>query len=198
MDQFQLYFGIGKDHILDFSQGLDHILFVVALVAAAHPREWKRILILVTAFTIGHSITLALATLKIISVPVPLVEFLIVLTILGTALLNIFTSGTGLAGRSTVHYLLTLFFGLIHGMGFSTMLRAVLAGSENIGMPLLAFNLGLEFGQIIVVALFSGLAVLSVEFAGADRRAWKIAISAAIAGMSLLLLSDRLQTLFQS
>ncbi len=198
MDQFTLYFGIGKDHILDFGQGLDHILFVIALVAAAHPREWKQILILITAFTIGHSLTLAMATMEIISVPVPLVEFLIVLTILITALLNIFSSNTGLSDRSAVHYGLTLFFGLIHGMGFSTMLRAVLAGSDSLGMPLLAFNLGLEFGQIIVVVLFSALAVLTVEFAGAGRRDWKIAISAAIAGMSLLLLSDRLHALFQS
>lgn len=196
MEQFPLYFGIGKDHILDLSQGLDHILFVIALVAAAHPREWRKILILITAFTLGHSLTLALATLEVITVPVPLVEFLIVLTILLTALFNMFTSG--LAGRSVVHYGLTLFFGLIHGLGFSTMLRAVLAGSGTIGWPLFAFNVGLEFGQIIVVALFSGLAVLTVDFAGVNRRDWKIAISAAIAGMSLLLITDRFQSLLQS
>ncbi|MFM7193674.1 MAG: HupE/UreJ family protein [Bacteroidota bacterium] len=198
MEQFPLYFGIGKDHILDLSQGLDHILFVIALVAAAHPREWRKMLILITAFTLGHSLTLALATLEVITVPVPLVEFLIVLTILLTALFNMFTSGSGLAGRSVVHYGLTLFFGLIHGLGFSTMLRAVLAGSGSIGWPLFAFNVGLEFGQIIVVALFSGLAVLTVDFAGVNRRDWKIAISAAIAGMSLLLITDRFQSLLQS
>lgn len=198
MEQFPLYVGIGKDHILDLGQGLDHILFVIALVAAAQPREWRKILILITAFTIGHSLTLALATLELISVPVPLVEFLIVLTILGTALLNMFTAGAGLEGRSAVHYVLTLFFGLIHGLGFSTLLRAVLAGSASIGWPLFAFNLGLEFGQIIVVALFSALAVLTVDFAGVNRRDWKIAVSAAIVGMSLLLIAERFQALVQS
>ena len=195
MEQFPLYFGIGKDHILDFGQGLDHILFVIALVAAARPAEWKRILILITAFTVGHSLTLALATLKLVTPPVPLVEFLIVVTILVTALYNVFSSSSGVDRNAYIHYGLTLFFGLIHGMGFSTMLRAVLAGSDQIALPLLAFNLGLEFGQIIVVALFSVLAFISVEVAGAGRREWKIAVSSAIAGMSLMLLTDRFQAL---
>ncbi|MEY3405907.1 MAG: hypothetical protein RL161_1337, partial [Bacteroidota bacterium] len=90
MDQFSLYFSIGKDHILDLSQGLDHILYVVALVASAKPGEWKKLLILVTAFTIGHSITLALATMELISVSTDLVEFLITVTIFLTATANLF------------------------------------------------------------------------------------------------------------
>jgi len=197
MDQFPLYFSIGREHILDLGQGLDHILFVIALVAAARPAEWKKILILITAFTIGHSLTLAMATLELVNPPVPLVEFLIVATILFTSLYNVFSSTTSLGENAFIHYGLTLFFGLIHGLGFSTMLRAVLAGSDAIMWPLLAFNLGLEFGQIIVVVLFSLLAFISVEMAGAGRREWKIAISSAIAGMSLMLLTDRFNSLFQ-
>ena len=90
MSQFQLYFGLGKSHILDYANGYDHIIFVVALCALYLSREWKQILILVTAFTIGHSITLALSTLRIVSFKVELIEFLIPLTIFVTAVLNLF------------------------------------------------------------------------------------------------------------
>jgi hypothetical protein len=90
MGEFELYFGLGKDHILDYANGYDHIVFVVALCALYLTREWKQILILVTAFTVGHSITLALSTLRIISVKVELIEFLIPLTIFITAVSNLF------------------------------------------------------------------------------------------------------------
>src|SRR6185436_8951946 len=90
MSEFQLYFGLGKDHILDYANGYDHILFVLALCAVYSVRDWKKILILVTAFTIGHSITLALATLQIITIKTQLVEFLIPLTIFITACSNLF------------------------------------------------------------------------------------------------------------
>ena len=157
MGDFALYFGLGKDHILDYVNGYDHILFVVALSAIYLLRDWKRILILVTAFTIGHSITLALATLQIISVKTQLVEFLIPLTIFVTAFSNLFRKEENISAKGIqTNYFFALFFGLIHGMGFSNYLRAILGKSQNIASPLLAFNLGLEFGQVIVVSLFCG------------------------------------------
>jgi len=186
MGEFSLYFGLGKDHILDYVNGYDHILFVLALCAVYLVRDWKKILILVTAFTIGHSITLALATLNIISVKTELIEFLIPLTIFITAVSNLFKRNI------QVNYFFALFFGLIHGMGFSNYLRAILGKSHEILTPLLAFNLGLEFGQIIVVTFFLAISYILVDWLKVSRRDWKMVLSSAIAGIALILMKDRL------
>ncbi len=193
MGDFGLYFGLGKDHILDYANGYDHILFVVALSAVYLVRDWKKILVLVTAFTIGHSVTLALATLQIISVNTRLVEFLIPLTIFITAFSNLFRKDEGVNRKPIqINYLFALFFGLIHGMGFSNYLRAILGKTQNIVSPLLAFNLGLEFGQIIVVALFLAASFILVDLIGVSRRDWKMVLSSAIAGMALILMKARI------
>jgi hypothetical protein len=193
MNEFALYFGLGKDHILDYKNGYDHILFVLALCAVYLIRDWKKVLILVTAFTIGHSITLALATLRLISVNAELVELLIPLTIFVTAVANLFRKEDfGQAGKVQINYLFALFFGLIHGMGFSNYLRAILGKDQSILSQLLAFNLGLEFGQIIVVAIFLGIGFLLVDLLNVTRRDWKMVVSSAIAGISLILIKDRL------
>lgn len=191
MDQFTLYFQIGRDHILDYSMGLDHILFVFALAAGYLFIDWKKILILVTAFTIGHSLTLALATLKIIEVRTDLVEFFIIITIIITAISNLFQKPIT-QSKISLNYIFALFFGLIHGLGFSNTLRALLSSSGEILTPLLAFNLGLEFGQIIVVAVFLFAGFISVNLLNVDRNTWKIVVSSAIGGMALLLLKDRI------
>ena len=193
MNDFSLYFGLGKDHILDYVNGYDHILFVVALGAIYLVRDWKRILILVTAFTIGHSITLALATLRIISVKTNLIEFLIPLTIFITAFSNLFRNEENIPRQPIqTNYALALFFGLVHGMGFSNYLRAILGKSEHIASPLLAFNIGLEFGQIIVVLLFLAASFILVDLIGVSRRDWKMVLSSAIAGIALILMKDRI------
>ena len=190
MSEFELYFGLGKDHILDYMNGYDHILFVVALCAMYMIRDWKKLLILITAFTIGHSITLALATLQIISVNQDLIEFLIPLTILITAGSNIFRS-TEISERTTyINYGYALFFGLIHGMGFSNYLRSILGRDKSIVSQLFAFNLGLEVGQIIIVGIFMALTFLSVDLIGVKRRDWKMIISSAISGMALILIKE--------
>jgi hypothetical protein len=192
MSQFRLYFGLGMDHILDYANGYDHIIFVVALCAVYLTREWKQILILVTAFTIGHSITLALSTLRIISVDTELIEFLIPLTIFITAFSNLFKKESGLSNsRIQINYLFAGFFGLIHGLGFSSYLRSILGKEENILTPLLAFNLGLELGQIIIVALFMTVAFILVDLFALNRRDWKMVISSAIAGMALVLMNEK-------
>lgn len=157
MSEFSLYFGLGKEHILDYLNGYDHILFVLALCAVYSVHDWKKILILVTAFTIGHSITLALATLEIISVKGELIEFFIPLTIFITAAGNLFRTEKSVDKSNVqLNYVFALFFGLIHGLGFSNFLRSLLGKDHGIVSQLLAFNLGLELGQIIVVALFFG------------------------------------------
>lgn len=192
MSEFQLYFGLGKSHILDYTNGYDHILFVVALCALYLTREWKQILILVTAFTIGHSITLALSTLRIISVKVELIEFLIPLTIFITAISNLFKSENSVSDRVNINYFFAAFFGLIHGLGFSSYLRAILGKDENILIQLLAFNLGLELGQLIIVTIFMTAAFILVDLFGLNRRDWKMVISSAIAGIALVLMKENM------
>ncbi|MFM8832653.1 MAG: HupE/UreJ family protein [Cytophagales bacterium] len=193
MSSFSLYFSLGRDHILDYANGYDHILFVLALCSVYVIRDWKKILILVTAFTIGHSITLALATLQIISVDTALIELLIPITILITAVSNLFKKIEIASGQNVqINYGFALFFGLIHGMGFSNYLRAILGKDQSIISQLLAFNLGLEYGQIIVVVLFLIFSYILVGWAKVTRRDWNLILSSAIAGIALILIKDRL------
>lgn len=192
MSEFELYFELGKDHILDYKNGYDHILFVLALCTMYMIRDWKKLLILVTAFTIGHSITLALATLQIISVRQDLIEFLIPLTIFITAGSNIFRT-TEISDRTSyINYGYALFFGIIHGLGFSNYLQSILGKDRSIITQLFAFNLGLEFGQIIIVAIFLFTALILVDLFTVNRRDWKLVLSSAIAGIALLLMKDKI------
>ena len=193
MSEFALYFGLGRDHILDYKNGYDHILFVLALCAIYLVRDWKKILILVTAFTFGHSITLALATLQIISVKTALIELLIPVTIFITAFANLFRKLEGQQAKTVqLNYLFALFFGLIHGMGFSNYLRAILGRDHSIISQLLAFNMGLEYGQIIVVVLFLVISYILIDLVKVTRRDWRLVLSSAIAGIALILIKDRI------
>lgn len=190
MSTFSLYFDLGLTHILDVN-GYDHILFVIALCAVYMLGDWKKVLIIVTAFTIGHSVTLALATLDIVKINPSLIEFLIPVTIFITAITNIFRKQQSIKRQSVqLNYAFALFFGLIHGMGFSNYLRSLLGRDESIVMQLLAFNLGLEIGQIVIVLIFLALSFIIVDIMQAGRRDWKMVISSAIAGIALTLMLD--------
>ena len=156
------YFELGLQHITDLN-GYDHILFLLALCAPFSISQWKKVAVLVTAFTLGHSLTLALAVLELVHVSSEWIEFLIPITILITAIYNGLSAIFNKEGRThssarvlSIYpsYLLALGFGLIHGLGFSNYLRSLL-GSE-IMWPLFNFNLGLEVGQLAIVA--AGLA----------------------------------------
>jgi hypothetical protein len=192
MSEFSSYFGVGIDHILS-KNAYDHILFVVALCALYLVADWRKILILVTAFTIGHSITLALATFQIISVKTEWVEFLIPVTIFITALSNLFRNQNNLSQKKIqINYFYALFFGLIHGMGFSNSLRALLGKSGSILTPLFAFNVGLEAGQIIVVAIFLSLSFLLVNLLGVNRKHWKMVVSTVVGVFAIIIMKDRI------
>jgi len=192
MSEFRLYFDLGRDHILDYKNGYDHILFVVALCALYILRDWKRVLILVTAFTIGHSITLALATLGLIQVNAVWIEFLIPLTIFITAVSNLFKNEENLYDRAIhINYIYAAIFGLIHGLGFSNYLRSILGRDRSIVTQLFAFNLGLEFGQIVIVVFTLIICFFIVDLFGRSRRDWKMIISSAVAGIALVLMKDR-------
>lgn len=190
MSEFGLYFQLGMEHILD-TRGYDHILFVIALCAIYVISDWKKVLILITAFTIGHSITLALATLRVIRFNSDLIEFLIPLTIFLTTISNLFKKENGFRTRKIqTNYLLAVIFGLIHGLGFSNFLRSILGKDNSIITQLLAFNIGLEIGQIIIVAIFLGATLILVDIFGVKRRDWKLIISSAVGGIALILLLE--------
>lgn len=189
MSEFQLYFELGLEHILDV-QGYDHILFVVSLCSLYTLTDWKRVLILVTAFTIGHSITLALSTLDVISIDAGLIEFLIPITIIITAIANLFSRPGSDRTRFSTNYGFAGFFGLIHGMGFSNYLKSLLGKDSSIVTQLLAFNIGIEAGQIIIVVVFLVIGAIFVSVFGVSRRDWNMIISSAIAGIALTLIID--------
>ena len=185
---FTAYLDLGFDHILDFN-GYDHILFVIVLCTIYSVREWKNVLILVTAFTIGHSITLAMSSLNIVSFKADVIEFLIPLTILITAIYNVLRKNNE-PRRVNVNYLMALFFGFIHGLGFSNYFKALLGREESVLMPLLAFNIGVELGQLIIVFLTMIIGYFFMNILKVKQREWVIFVSGAAAGISYLLLVE--------
>lgn len=192
MSTFQMYLTLGLQHIADF-KGYDHILFIITLSAVYVVSDWRKILILITAFTIGHSLTLVLATFNWIRIPGDWVEFLIPVTILLTALGNIFQKKETFSGSHHLYkYLLALFFGLIHGLGFSNYLRSILSTEKKLAGPLFSFNLGIELGQILVVSIFLLASVLFLQILRARRREWNLVISGAALGISLILIFERI------
>jgi uncharacterized membrane protein YfcA len=172
---FTTYLELGFEHILDL-QGYDHIVFLIALCAAYRFDDWKNILILVTAFTIGHSITLALSSLSVITVNADLIEILIPITILITAILNLVTKPDP-EKKWRPNYFLALFFGFIHGMGFSNFFKALLGREAEIIGPLFAFNVGVELGQLCIVAFIMFLNFLVVKLGKVEQRHWNIVVS---------------------
>lgn len=191
MSVFELYLRLGIEHIADFT-GYDHIIFVLALSVVYSFKQWKKLLILITAFTIGHSLTLVLATLKIVKIPTDLIEFLIPVTIVFTSLGNMFQKSDKIAhGAHRFRYAMALFFGLIHGLGFSNYLRALLSEVESMLVPLLAFNIGIEIGQLIIVLVILGLAIFAVDLAGMKRREWILILSGGTLGISLIMAIER-------
>lgn len=192
MSTFQLYLTLGLQHIADF-KGYDHILFIITLCAVYGVRHWKKILILITAFTIGHSTSLVLATFNIVKVPGNWVEFLIPVTILLTAIGNLFQRKESYSPRHHIYkYSLALFFGLIHGLGFSNYLRSLLGSADSLAGPLFSFNLGIELGQIIIVSGFLLTGLIIMNLFRARPREWNLVISGAAIGVSLILIFERL------
>jgi HupE / UreJ protein len=175
MPDFAFYFKIGWQHIISW-EALDHWLFIVALTALYLLSNWKQVLVLITAFTIGHSLTLALSMYEVLRVNDKLAEFLIPVTILITAVFNFFQKEfTSQSLR--LNYFLALFFGLIHGLGFANTLRFMLAKDQQIGWSLFSFNIGLEAGQLIVVVCILLLSYVVVNSLLIKRRWWVWALS---------------------
>lgn len=186
---FDTYFILGLEHIANI-KGYDHIIFLITLCAVYKISEWKPLLILVTAFTIGHSLTLALATLEYLNVNSTLIEILIPVTILISAVINIiFPTQRKLMPAK---YLLALFFGLIHGLGFSNYLSMLLSEENSLVLPLFGFNTGVEAGQILIVASLLLLSFLVLRITSIKLRDWVFLLSGAGIGTSIIMIIDRI------
>jgi hypothetical protein len=181
---------MGWEHIIS-KDALDHQLFILALACVYTIGDIKRVLILVTAFTIGHSLTLALSVYDVIRFSSKWVEFLIPCTIFVTALNNLFQVDRG--GKSArINYYLALCFGLIHGMGFANAIRIMLAQDQTIGWGLFGFNIGLEAGQIFVVAIILITGILFLNFLKVKRRDWIFFLSSGVFALALKMAMERL------
>lgn len=190
MQDFLFYLNLGWEHIISLD-ALDHQLFVLALIAVYSYSDWKKILVLVTAFTIGHSVTLALSILDIVRVPSDWVEFLIPLTIVLTALGNIVMKNKK-QSQSKLNYYLALFFGLIHGMGFANTARVMIAKSQSIALPLLGFNVGLEIGQIAIVLGILVLLFILLNLFKINKKDWILFVSSGVFALSLKMTLERI------
>ncbi len=170
MNDLAFYFKEGWQHIISFN-AIDHQLFIIALAAIYILKDWKKVLVLVTAFTIGHSLTLALSIFDVIRANEKWVEFLIPITIIITAIFNYFIKNFNKESLQ-LNYFFALFFGFIHGLGFANSIRFMLASNQKIGAGLLGFNLGLEAGQIVCVTIILLSAYLVINIAGLKRTWW--------------------------
>lgn len=190
MQDFLFYLQLGWEHIIS-KDALDHQLFILALIAIFSFRDWKKVLILVTAFTIGHSLTLVLSALDVFRFPSDWVEFLIPCTIVFTALDNIIFSKNE-KKLIQLNYYLALLFGLIHGMGFANSVRMMLASEQDITLPLFGFNVGLELGQIVVVAIALFIHYIFSEVLKLSNKIWIFIISVPIFLFALKMALERI------
>jgi ABC-type antimicrobial peptide transport system permease subunit len=190
MQDFFLWFQTGLEHILDI-EGYDHICYVVALAIMYHLQDWKALLIQITAFTVGHSLSLAASVFNVVNIPQHIIEILIPITIIITCVVNILAIAKQQSAQR-LNYGLALFFGLIHGLGFSYLLKAMLGKSESVAQPLFAFNLGLEIGQLLIVALALGLTFILQKFKIFPLLRWQQLVSGLVLLIALQLLIGRI------
>jgi hypothetical protein len=184
MSEFWLYFNIGLKHVLDIN-AYDHVLFLIALTVPYAFKDWKRLLLLISLFTVGHTLALLLSVFGIVYIKVNLVEFIIPITILIVALFNLFTAGKNNKNESiSLIAIVTLFFGIVHGLGFSNYFKTILPGKATDKLlPLSEFALGIETAQIIVVFIVLILSYIVQTFFRFSKRDWTLAMSAFIIGV---------------
>lgn len=184
MSEFWIYFNTGLRHVLDIN-AYDHVLFLMALTIPYAFKDWQRVLLLVTLFTVGHTMALVLSVYEIVQIKVNLVEFLIPITILITAFFHLFTAGKN-SKKESISFvaIVTLFFGIIHGLGFSNYFKTILpgTGSDKL-LPLLEFALGIEAAQIIVVLIVLILSYIVQTVFRFSKRDWTLVMSAFVIGV---------------
>lgn len=190
MQDFIFYLKLGWEHIISLD-ALDHQLFILALIAVYSYNDFKKILILVTAFTIGHSVTLALSVLDVFRIPSDWVEFLIPLTIAITAFDNILMRNKQ-NRLMKMNYYLALIFGLVHGMGFANLARLTMAKEQSIFMPLLGFNIGLELGQIVVVIALMIVFFILLKVFRVQKKDWVLFVSSGVFALAMQMCLERI------
>ncbi len=184
MSEFWIYFQVGLKHVLDI-RAYDHVLFLIALTVPYSFKDWKQVLILVTVFTVGHTLALFLSVFGLVMINADLVEFMIPITILATALFHLFTAGKPAKNEATgIIGFITLFFGIIHGLGFSNYFKTILSGkpSDKV-VPLLEFALGIEAAQVIVVFVVLVLSYIIQTFFRFSKRDFSLVMSAFVIGV---------------
>ncbi len=194
MSEAGFYYRMGFWHIIDW-QGYDHLLFLVALIAGYILTEWRQVLVLVTAFTLGHSLTLALTAFDLLHFRSAWVEFLIPITILFTAVGNAMVPRDRNQKFRWLHYFMALVFGLVHGMAYSGYFHSLLRSSASVLKPLLLFNLGIETGQLLVVGILFGIGALVVKVLSFKARWWMLSLSVIAAIWSVWMVWDRVPDL---
>lgn len=190
MKDFELYFTLGREHIADW-QGIDHILFVMALCVRYQFTDWRKLLALITAFTIGHSVTLALSVFNLVHFSTKWIEFLIAVTIVVTAISNVFVKKFVYKTKFPFIYFMALGFGLIHGLGFSNYLKSLLGKDENILVQLLAFNVGLEIGQLLIVVSVLLISLILVSLIKTNRRDYILWMSGGVFALAMQMCLQR-------
>ncbi len=191
MSEFWIYFNTGLRHVLDIN-AYDHVLFLIALTIPYAFKDWKRVLLLVTLFTVGHTLALLLSVYDFVKIRVDLVEFLIPVTILITALFHLFTAGKN-AKKENISFVtvVTLFFGIIHGLGFSNYFNTILPGTASDKLvPLLEFALGIETAQVIIVLFVLLLSYIVQHFFRFSKRDWTLVMSAFVVGVVVPMLIE--------
>jgi hydrogenase/urease accessory protein HupE len=191
MDALILYFKLGLSHVLDIA-AYDHVLFLIVLAVVFHFNQWKKAIWLITFFTIGHSLTLALAAYDLIKVPLDIVEFLIPVTICITGVFNILRASNTVTEKEKITFFFALFFGLIHGLGFSNYFRILIGKEDDKILPLLEFALGIEAAQIIIVFSVLLLGMFLQNFFRVVKRDWVLVTSAIVIGVSIPMIINRI------
>ena len=191
MSQFSLYFNLGFRYILDI-YNVEYILFLVSLLTVFTIKDWKRVIIMLIFFIIGYTVTISLGTFKVVNYNPDLIEFLLPLTIFFTSFTNIFKKKDNFRyhGNMQKNYVLALIFGAIHGFSYSKYLVGITNDSMRVWDQFVAFNLGMDTGQIIVSLVFLVIAFLFINIFGVNRRDWVMVISSGIAGVALTLMFE--------
>ncbi|KAB2808081.1 HupE/UreJ family protein [Phaeocystidibacter luteus] len=187
MSRFEINFMLGFDHITAW-EGLDHILFLIALTAIYQFKHWGRVLGVVTAFTVGHTVTIILANTGAVSVNGPIVEFLIPVTIMLTGIVNLMKVGQD--PRSNGRFFIAALFGLIHGLGFFRSFRMLTVGDSDGWSSLLPFTLGIELGQLLIVFILLLITAILFNFMRLKQREWNLFSSGIVCGVAGLLMIE--------
>ena len=190
MENLQLFLQLAFDHVLDW-KAYDHILFFIVLAVVYNFNDWKKVLWLITLFTIGHTTTLGLATYNITNIKIEIIEFLIPLTIFITALVNLLTVNKQRLGKSNINLFFAFFFGLIHGLGLSGFLKMILEDSDDRLLPLLEFALGVELAQIAIVLGILALGYIAQNILKISKKDWILVLSSIVIGVVIPMLFER-------